>query len=218
MFFLITRNRIGAARQTVEHCEATGMTAPAVAVNDGGDELVLIEPDNWSTWNLEPHRELAQTMNHCFDTSPDRPYYGFLTDGCRPVTQGWDQTLIEAAGDWGIAWGDDGWKHGHRVAGGVVFGGKLLRAIGYWVPRTLIHWFVDDYWELLVKELGVRCYRPGVKFEYHHHLLGNAPEDENTARVFNGVAYPASDQNAFEEWKRHRAGDVIDRVRREMLK
>lgn len=83
----------------------------------------------------------------------NEPWYGFIGDDemlAEDAPSDWDQRLIAAAGDWKIAHGWENWNMGRRCQGYPVFGGKLVRAVGYLgLPTTRHNFGFDSHWEWL---------------------------------------------------------------------
>jgi hypothetical protein len=77
-------------------------------------------------------------FNHVLRAWRDEPWYGFISDDSIVRTRAFDVPLIAAAGCAGFANSADGWQAHQRMHGDVVFGGDLLRALG-WVGSSGAH-------------------------------------------------------------------------------
>lgn len=230
MWALITRGRPARAQLCLDSYDRTGQREMGVVVADGTKEegkgyIGTRLPPNWIFSHTGAHCELGECLNRAFNHRPIDPWYGFLTDGCVAVTPGWEAALIEAAGSWGIAYLNDQWKagpieEGHlapvgRMAGPLVFGGELLRALGWWAPPGFVHLYIDDVWEMLARGLG--NWRYLSDFHFRHPAPGNpnnrAAKDANHFRIFNGRPYAGADREAYERWRTDKAGDLIKRIK-----
>lgn len=232
MWALITRGRPARAQVCLESYADTEQTELGVLVVDGGAEQLEVYrhisiPPNWWQETIGEHLELGGALNDTFARWPDEPWYGFLTDACIAVTPGWEKALIEAAGPWGMSWLDEQYKagpieeghpEGHpvgRMAGPLMFGGELLRALGWWAPPGFVHLYIDDVWEVLARGLGNWRWLQGYLFR--HPAPGNPNDrtsrDANHFRIFNGRPYQAADREAYERWRTDEAGDLIKRIK-----
>ncbi len=191
MFFLPSRNRPERLQQALDKIVDAGTSAPGVVVIDGEDPTKyagLRLPDGWRVEFLPNDMGgVARVWNWCVDQHPDLPWYGMITDDLIVQTPGWDKILIEAAGSRGIASANDLWQAQENIAqgrmhGAAVFGGDLIRAVGYWVPRGMIHNFVDDLWEMIGRSFQCWTVRMDVVTEHIHPGNGKAPIDETYAR------------------------------------
>lgn len=191
------------------------MSAPGAVVVDQeelGDYESIRLPGNWIMECPYRHQEMAGTLRWIFSTFPGLDYYGLLTDGTFPRTHEWDTKLVEAAGKEGIASGNDNWRRGKRIYSPSVFGGDLLRALGFWAPEGFVHFYVDDVWDCIAQELDCWTWMEDVQCEYFHYARGNRPMDAQGKRVFQGKGFSESDKKAWLEWKEN-ATEFLDRVR-----
>lgn len=191
MFFLPTRNRPERLQQALDKITEAGTQSAGLIVIDGEDPSKYDNirlPDNWS-FKFLPNDlgGVARVWNWCVDNYPDLPWYGMITDDLHVRTKEWDVKLIEAAGSKNIASANDLWQANENVAlgrmqGAVVFGGDLIRTVGYWAPRGMIHNFVDDLWENIGR--GFNCWRVliDVITEHMHPAVGKSGLDETYAR------------------------------------
>lgn len=191
MFFLPSRNRPDRLQQALDKISSAGTTTPGVVVIDGETPEKYADlrlPEGWRIRFLARDRGgVARVWNWCIDNYPGLPWYGMLTDDLHVETPGWDVKLIDAAGPRGIASANDGWQaladiSRARMHGAAVFGGDLIREVGYWAPRGMIHNFVDDLWEQIGRSF--KCWRVlmDVMTEHRHPGNGKAEVDETYAR------------------------------------
>lgn len=138
-------------------------------------------------------------IRYFFETHPDEDYYAFMGDDCIPPEgKDWHEELVEAAGDWHIAYGDDGHHH-DKLCPHPWIGGKLVRAVGGWAPPGLFHGFWDSYWHTIGHSLGLLEYKEHIKFEHLHPDFGTANPDV----VYEiPLSHKFADQKWYQDWVR----------------
>ena len=162
-----------------------------------------------------PHRGMVATLNYqaamllgselavdhqCHWCGCDHiTHVGFMGDDHRVRTRGWDQTLTEAAGPLGIAYGDD-LIQGEELPTAVVMGADIVRTLGQMVPPTLQHLFVDDYWKALGIGMGRLRYVPEVVIEHLHPSAGKAEMDAS----YETTNHPDRYESDGAAWKAYR--------------
>lgn len=163
MFFLPTRQRPAELQQTLDACVVSGMTAPAMALidPDGAEAYADIRwPANWAHTLSAPGQTPAAALQDAFVAHPGLDWYGMLSDACLPATPGWDLALIGALGRTKIISANDGWRaNADPIAGRLppvtVFGGDLLRAVGWWFPADLQTYCIDEVWETIGRDFAL---------------------------------------------------------------
>jgi hypothetical protein len=190
------------------------------------DYRALSLPKGWALMVMPAGQGwLADKLNHAFETHPDLPWYGVVYDDL-VFTTDFEGQLVGAAGRFKIAsaaFGANRMDPGTRIQGAAVFGGDLLRALGYWVPAGIRHLFTDDAWELLGKTLRVWRILPEVVTVHDHPVTTNAAWDATYARG-NSEERFLEDKKAFEDWCNKfatadilRANEVLDAARRKVI-
>ena len=168
---------------------------------------------------------LADKLNHAFRTHPDLPWYGVVYDDL-VFTTDFEGQLVGAAGKYKIAsaaYMADRMAAGSRIHGAAVFGGELLRALGFWVPVGIRHLYTDDAWELIGKTLHIWRTLPDVVTIHDHPATTNAAWDATYARGNSEDRYKA-DQEAFRNWCDKsatvdilRVSEALDAARRSVI-
>jgi len=190
MWFLPSRGRPERLQQALDKLIEAGTASPGLIVLDGEDPARyagLRLPEGWLLKFLPNDMGgVARVWNWCVDTYPDLPWYGMITDDLHVRTPGWDVKLIEAAGSRNIASANDGWQANANVGqgrmhGAAVFGGDLIRTVGYWAPRGMIHNCVDDLWEAVGRQFQCWVTLMDVMTEHMHPGNGKAGLDETYA-------------------------------------
>lgn len=134
-----------------------------------------------------------------FRLFPDEPYYGLTADDTTPLTTGWHEKMVEAAGAHRFAnpRGGPGWPHKMRTA--LCIGGDLVRAMGGLAPDGFRHNFVDDVWDLAGSTFRLVVPLPDIVVEHRHPIYGTAEPDETYTR---GSADFEQDRERFEKWRK----------------
>src|SRR5579863_2536027 len=156
MWVLPTFGRPGRCQETLDSIGAAFPTKGLVVVDGDPDPAyrTLRTPAGWSIALRPENQGVCAVLNCVLAAYPYEPWYGFISDDSIVATADWSAPLIEAAGRHGFANSADGFRAHLRMHGAVVFGGDLLRAIGWWAPPGLVHCYVDDAWERLGRALG----------------------------------------------------------------
>jgi hypothetical protein len=163
---------------------------------------------------------MAEGIREMFRAFPAMPWYGVIADDNTVETTGFERALIDAAGPWGVASGNDCWqaqedvRHG-RMHGAIVFGGDLVRALGYIIPEGFAHLYWDDLWETIGRELGVWKCLMSVLTPHNHPIRQGVEMDATTARVNSAEMYQA-DRERYRAWLKDEAPGDLERCRRAM--
>jgi hypothetical protein len=167
---------------------------------------------------LGERRSLSGWTNHLAGealASIDPPrYLASLGDDHRPRTPGWDRTLIaaiEGLDGPGFAYGNDLFQ-GAAVPTAWVASAVAVRAVGWMMPPTCAHMFVDNAVLELGRAAGRIVYRPDVVIEHLHPVAGKAHWDDSY-RASNHPDRYAADKAAFEVWLRDGLDADAARVR-----
>ena len=227
IWLLSTMGRPEACQETIDACSAAGMTEPGVVYCDSTDYPDLRLPANW-TKHYEPKwRSLQGSLQWAFQNYPDADYYGWLADDNRPRTKHWDTELARAAGRWGLSYGEDNWQSndsvsrrdlekGFNMTSGCVWGGDLVRAVGWWALPGVLQGGIDMAWLDIVRPLGLHRWTPGVIIEHWNWRTGKRPRDsgDEWTRPDAG-AYVQADLDTKLAWVRaHGAEEAQNRIRK----
>lgn len=212
MWVLPTYGRPGRCQEVLDSIIAAGVSTPGVVIVDGDCNpgyAGLRLPDGWSINILADNRGVCGVLNLALKAHSGEPWYGFITDDSLVRTPGWDVTLVRAAGAAGFANSGDGWQAQRRMHGAVVFGGDLLRALGWWAPPGLTHSFVDDAWETIARALGNWRHVPEVLVEHCHALNRKAEADATYRKAYASFE---ADRAAFRRLLTREIPDAIARA------
>lgn len=201
MWVLPTYDRPERAQQTLESIELAGCNTPGLVYIDGSKNpkyANLRLPKGWSVWKNPMNGGVCKALNEVFHQFPDLSWYGFISDDSLIRTPCWDKLLLSKADHYAIVHSADGWRTERRIHGAVVFGGELLRALGWWVPPGLIHSFCDDVWETIADKMNLRRYVPDVMVEHCHFANGKTAIDQSYLKAYSSFD---EDKKNFLRWK-----------------
>lgn len=195
-----TRKRPKACHELLDAFNATAHNA---------DILFGIDDDDKSEYtqqvlekaSINPRLRMGGTLNLLAKQhANDYQFIAFMGDDHRPRTAGWDQILADSLGERsGVAYGDD-LLQGSNLPTAVLLSADIVRRIGYMVPPTLIHMYMDNFWKDFGAKLGNLVYRPDVVIEHLHYLAGKAINDLQYQEVNNAAVYE-KDRIAYDEYK-----------------
>lgn len=133
-------------------------------------------PFTWST-EIVDVRGNANSYNEMFRRHPKEQCYGFLADDVVLKTPGMLAELERSAGEWNVAYPNDGvWLEG-GLATMPCIGGSLARAAGYLAPPNFVHMSIDSVWTRIGERLNCLKYRPDLQYTHNHPLVGRAQWD-----------------------------------------
>ncbi len=191
-------------------CSTSGVLFVNTNEDSNADLYKSIElPSGWTLEISDKNLGLCGAMNWVFKKYPNEPFYGMITDDEFVATDGWDKTLADAAGDWNISHGNNGWQSERRIHGFMTIGGELARAIGYIFPQGLWHWYSDDVCEALAARTGTRRFCSDVRIENKHWMLGNAEKDKTYVL---SESRNVQDREIFLRWQKNELPGIMQRV------
>lgn len=210
MWLLPTHARPDNLRTVLAACVDTGMSTPGIIhVNAGPMQEAyrsLEIPANWQVVYGSEDMSLGDVMRWFHATYPALPWYGIITDDQVPVTAGWDTRLVEEAGRTRIVSSNDGWQAPQRIHGAVVFGGEVVKLMGYLAPPGFQHQFIDDVWEAVGRDSGLWSVLMDVMVEHRHPMKEGSGAHWDASYQIN-FSRQQEDQRRFKAWEtfeRHR--------------
>ena len=227
MFVLPTLSRPEQCAAVLRRIKDSGCTSKGMVFLNGDSHrqeyydsvLPHALPDGWGFIFWPKNLGAIGALNKVFDMYPDEPWYGFIADDemlAEDAPSDWDRRLIEAAGDWKIAHGWEDWNDGRRCQGYPVWGGKLLRAVGYWALPTCWHNFgLDSHWDWLN---GAEAFGGGglrnmvcvTEVEIHHNRAKPDLVLDDCYRAVDEAM--EKDRRAFWDWCRTGIHETAKRV------
>jgi len=196
MFIMPTRGRPHNVLRLIDLCSTGYSWWVGVDSDDPklGEYENLPFPDGWNLI-VRDRRPVCEIFRDAFDALPDEPFYGFIGDDVVPGSVGWEKKLVSAAGDDGVAYGDD-LVHGEKLATHPVIGGDLVREQGWLVLPGLEMLYADTVWTVLARRRGVLRYLPDVIMEHRHPCVGKAPRKEYEPKTCH-----KNDRQVYRGWK-----------------
>ena len=182
-----------------------GITTPGVLIVNGRqreDEYRAIElPLNWTIEVLPHNIGICGALNKMFSNLPTEPWYGIVCDDEYVFTDGFDRRLVNESADWGIAHGNDTKDtRPHKqvkIHTYAVFGGELLRAMGFWCLDGCWHAYADWAWQTIADEFGLARMCHDVITEHRCYDYGAAPIDETYHVAHTKLQ---QDRQRYERW------------------
>jgi hypothetical protein len=210
MIILPTYRRRANMDRYLEACRACAVTEPHLLMIDRDDDSYrgMAVPINFDVTWLEPGSTSSSRLNAAFRAFPNEPYYGVMGDDIVPLTHQWDCTMAEYAGEWTIAYGDDGLQ-GEGLCTIPFIGGEFVRAWGKLAEEATKHWYSDNVWMDLGRVLGVLKYVPHVKFDHRHWVNKKAPMDDTYRRQPSAMA----DLCAYQKWATTDKRAAIEKIK-----
>ncbi len=216
MWIYPTRGRPQACAALLQSMARHAMFGPGILMLSAADpcltEYQAIElPARWTSAVVYSDGvDTADKLRTAFGLFGGEPWYGWIADDNTVETTGFEQRLVNAAGAWGMASGNDHWQADpdpsrSRCHGATVIGGDLLRALGWIVPPGVEHCCIDDAWEHVGRELG--AWRILMDVSTPHRW---AADDPVTAA---GGATLDAGRAAFARWLATAAEEDIARAR-----
>lgn len=195
MWLLPSKNRPDQCREALEAFKKFGCT-PGVLWVDGDpkgyDKIIL--PDGW----VIKHGSggIGEACKWQYRVFPDREWYGWMADDMRPETIEFDLKLIyECRGvHFVFCNGGDHKSPKYAPAKGdvpdtipsvMMWGGKLLEAVGWYFPPWLTRTCADEAWKHLAKAAGVAVYKHDVIVRHLHWLSGGRDMDGVDMEAWN---------------------------------
>lgn len=225
MWILPSKGRPDACRKLMVKMRQMGAKANIMICVNADDDMIdeyrNISCPGHLTINLVPSGTVgcAEAIRDAFRLFPSEPWYGILSDDFVVKTDEFEERLVRAAGDWGIASANDEWQSDpnpqkSRITASV-FGGKFVRGLGYLAPEGFKHLYVDDVWEILGRNLGNWRVLMDVVITHDHPMKSGADMDE-THKSANSRKINEHDHAAFVKWSSERAHVDIHRLRMAM--
>ena len=217
MILLPTRGRPEGLKRYLKAYKDTGAKLPVAIRLDNDDPMLPayndIPRESGQDWIVGPRVGALGAVNEIFSKYPNEPVYAGGSDDLLPRTENWDLILAEAAGPWGVAFGDDLQETG-KFPTHPVIGGNLLRAVGWVSPPGFWHLFIDQIWGTIARTLGCLTFCPFVITEHLHFGNHKSPVDQTYRDHF---ARGSADRQAFNEWMAsNELQVVVSRVKRAM--
>jgi hypothetical protein len=168
------------------------------------------------TYSVGPRIFVGPTLNHiAVRAEPRNLWIAFMGDDHVPESVGWDHSLVEPLGPVGISYGNDLFQ-GPNLPTAVVMTANIVRWLGYMVPPTLKHLYLDNFWKELGTQLGILHYVPNVIIRHHHYQAGLAEHDQTYAEANSGERW-TEDSAAWEDYRTNVLPGAVQLLREKMV-
>lgn len=196
-----TRKRPKACEELLAEFNTTSADADILFGIDDDDKSVY-SPQVLDRASINPRLRMGGTLNLLATKHADEyEFLAFMGDDHRPRTNGWDRILADAIGDRpGVSYGND-LLQGANLPTAVLLSSEIVRRIGYMVPPSLIHMYMDNFWKEFGEQIGNLVYKEDVVIEHLHYLAGKAINDLQYQEVNSSAVYE-KDRIAYEDYKK----------------
>jgi hypothetical protein len=193
---------------------------------DFAEMAFIIDPDDQETYEgidwkdtihgvLDPRGSLGEKLNHSADSLVEGyDALMFVADDHVFRTPGWDTILMKALkemGGSGFVYPDD--RRRNDIPETVLISSDVIKALGYFAPPTLKHYYQDNAWAELGKRSGLIKFVPEVVIEHlHYSVCAETQKDETYS--YAEATWGASDLQAFQEWRESRMPIEVSMLRR----
>ncbi len=203
LFIVPSRSRPQNIERLVQGFVDTDSQADLLIALDDDDEANyprLESPPGFQLiYEVNPSQRIGPIINSVATKYADTyKYLGFMGDDHCPRTPGWDQTLTEQIGEFGIAYGDD-LLQGATIPTAVVMSSNIVRVLGYMIPPGLQHLYFDNTWKIWGEAQGKLFYVPEVIIEHIHPFAGKTEWDEGYERA-NSEVTNSEDRAVFVQY------------------
>lgn len=144
-------------------------------------------------------------------TFNDAEYYFAVNDDFLFITEGWDDKLIDAAGDCGISFPNDLIHHGQESALPLI-PKKLYDITGYIMLPTVRHLCGEIIWKVLGQGIGHWKYVPDAVIEHRHFSTGKMAPDE-ISNWTNDQEQHKKDKDMYSIWLSMEAPRLIEEMK-----
>lgn len=215
IWLLPTKRRLDKLRNFLEACTKTGVTTAGLILvqRDELEELqaeyaALPLPLGWAVYATQADG-LADKVRELWPLVKALDWCGLVCDDLCPVTYLWDRQLLDLSHPKNLVSCDDGEQAPHRIAGAVIWGGELMRTVGYMFPEHFWHTYVDNVWEDLGRMTGCWDVRMDVLVMHDHGFKAEHEKDKTHAAAYSQYA---DDERAYAEWRLLEFPSAVQRI------
>lgn len=181
---------------------SAGAADLVIAVDDDDptiEQYRELELPAFASLHVGPRLRLGGTLNALAPGLAGRYIaVGFMGDDHRPRSQGWDAQLEEDLAPAAVIYGND-LVQSSALPTAVLLESTIVRTLGYFVPRGMLHLWLDNYWRVLGERLGTLRYDPRIVIEHVHPITGRAAWDDSY-RENNSDATWTADEARFRQY------------------
>jgi hypothetical protein len=212
MFIVPTYKRPERLKNLIQAYIDTKATASVYVLIQGNAEMYegIEYPDTWTVEVLDDNLGLVAASNLGFKKFPNEKWYGIICDDQMPITEGWDQTLLNLLTDWNmVSTADTLNKDEWRIAGIPVFGGEFIRSCGFIMPPCTWHICSDDWWELVGKTCNNWIKSDAQSTHITPETTGIAPDEtyKTSYADFDGQV------SQYKDWLKVHGNQLLDKIK-----
>lgn len=192
-----------------------GLSELLVLLDEDDPELLKYKKHKDIIFDIERGKSFGDGCRRAFRKYPQYKYYYMVADDTRFRTKNWEKRFIdkiEENGGKGVCFGDD-LIMGGKMGTSVFVSGNMFRAIGYILPKDLIHMFTDVFWNELGRQLGKFFYFPDIIAEHLHFSVGKSEVDSIYLSVDNKIVFN-HDKKIFNDWKKNQMKKDIEKIKK----
>lgn len=154
-------------------------------------------PHPWHIMVVPAGSRFADAVRYAYEQHPNEPFYGICDDDYWPITPGWHDKMVAAAGSNAIAIANN--KQNFPLLYTCrVMGGELARAIGTIAPGSMRHNYSDDTWARFAADFDLLRPLEDVIVEHRHHSF--TPGVKNDATYERGSGDAHEDRRRYQDW------------------
>lgn len=204
-----SRGRPQNVARLVEACSRTCTADTVLAFGFDEDDPAYVEnlkaADGCLT-SIRPRLGLAAWTNELASLHMDAAHLASIGDDMVPVTDGWDEKLIAACGQTGMAYPNDGRRD--DIPEAIVMTTDIVGALGWMCPPGLEHWYIDNVWSDIGRGAGCITYLPDVVVKHRHPNVPGGDKPDQT--YWDASPKMAADMAAYQRWRLAKDGMRAD--------
>lgn len=162
---------------------------------------------------VNPRLKMNGTLNLLSDKYKDQyKTITFMGDDHHVRTHGWDKVLyepIEKRG-YGYSYGND-LLAGKRLPTMVMASTNIVKILGFFSPKELIHLYMDNFWKTMGENLNAIDYFEDVIIEHMHFSAGKSELDAQYDEV-NAEPVFSHDSGIFWEYEQKYLKDDVEKI------
>lgn len=222
-WILPSLNRPHLLKEFFEAYKKSKGSTPGLVLIDKGDFIAnqqkyqeLELPEGWSIQETNGVT-MGDKVRETWDQIKDLDWVGILNDDHKPITEEWDKKIVGQINGFNVIGTNDGpspdkpWQCTTKLAGGICYSGKILRAVGYMFPEGIHHLYHDDVWGLLVSKAG--CGQVLMDVCVHHdHAYKDETKKDSTFEKINSEESWKNSKGAYDKWLREHAAADLQKI------
>lgn len=176
-------------------------------------QVALGYPKLIINFSLSERDRFGSTLNRLTNNAIEKDRYKYLAwcgDDHLPISKGWDKRYKEELDKGaGIVYGND-LVMGETIATQLAFTPDIPKALGYAVPTSFVHLFIDNYFMKLGEKIGGSVYIPDVIFQHLHPIAG--AKSDKTYEEANCDANWKNDRAAFDDYMANQLNRDVEKI------